>query len=83
MAPDQIWPIGLAIPLPAISGALPCTGNYRNVLRHENSLGFIDTLNGLISAVIALCNVNQFFCGKIHLGGALAQTLPGGFVQVR
>ena len=27
MAPDQIWPIGLAMPLPAMSGALPCTGS--------------------------------------------------------
>ena len=27
MAPDQIWPIGLAIHLPAMSGAEPCTGS--------------------------------------------------------
>ena len=26
-APDQIWPIGLAMPLPAMSGAEPCTGS--------------------------------------------------------
>src|SRR5262245_14849935 len=26
-APDQTWPMGLAIPLPAMSGALPCTGS--------------------------------------------------------
>jgi hypothetical protein len=26
-APDQIWPMGLAIPLPAMSGAEPCTGS--------------------------------------------------------
>src|SRR6202023_1045365 len=27
MAPDQIWPIGLAMPCPAMSGAEPCTGS--------------------------------------------------------
>src|SRR5262249_57075583 len=27
MAPDQIWPIGLAMPWPAMSGAEPCTGS--------------------------------------------------------
>src|SRR5208282_4735894 len=27
IAPDQIWPIGLAMPSPAISGAEPCTGS--------------------------------------------------------
>ena len=27
IAPDQICPIGFAIPLPAMSGALPCTGS--------------------------------------------------------
>src|SRR5712672_3221741 len=27
IAPDQIWPIGLAMPWPAISGAEPCTGS--------------------------------------------------------
>src|SRR3546814_6310085 len=27
MAPDQIWTIGLAMPLPAMSGAEPCTGS--------------------------------------------------------
>ena len=27
IAPDQIWPIGLAMPLPAMSGAEPCTGS--------------------------------------------------------
>ena len=27
IAPDQIWPIGFAIPLPAISGADPWTGS--------------------------------------------------------
>src|ERR671910_102471 len=27
MAPDQIWPIGFATPLPAMSGAEPCTGS--------------------------------------------------------
>ena len=27
MAPDQIWPIGLAMPLPAMSGAEPWTGS--------------------------------------------------------
>src|SRR5690606_11236958 len=27
MAPDQIWPTGLATPLPAMSGADPCTGS--------------------------------------------------------
>ena len=26
IAPDQIWPIGLAMPWPAMSGAEPCTG---------------------------------------------------------
>src|SRR6185312_3031434 len=34
MAPDQIWPIGLAMPLPAMSGAEPCTGsNIEGYLR--------------------------------------------------
>ena len=28
-APDQIWPMGLAMPLPAMSGAEPCTGSNR------------------------------------------------------
>jgi hypothetical protein len=27
MAPDQIWPIGLAMPCPAMSGAEPWTGS--------------------------------------------------------
>ena len=27
IAPDQIWPIGLAMPRPAMSGAEPCTGS--------------------------------------------------------
>src|SRR5207244_6938819 len=27
IAPDQIWPIGLAMFLPAMSGAEPCTGS--------------------------------------------------------
>jgi len=27
MAPDQIWPRGLAMPCPAMSGAEPCTGS--------------------------------------------------------
>src|SRR3974390_2140720 len=27
MAPDQIWPIGLAMPWPAMSGAEPCPGS--------------------------------------------------------
>src|SRR5437763_8824189 len=27
IAPDQIWPMGLAIPCPAMSGAEPCTGS--------------------------------------------------------
>ena len=27
MAPHQIWPMGLAMPLPAMSGALPCIGS--------------------------------------------------------
>ena len=27
MAPDQIWPIGFAMPWPAMSGAEPCTGS--------------------------------------------------------
>ena len=27
IAPDQIWPIGLAMPCPAMSGAEPCTGS--------------------------------------------------------
>jgi len=27
MAPVQIWAIGLAMPLPAMSGAEPCTGS--------------------------------------------------------
>ena len=27
IAPDQIWPIGFAMPLPAMSGAEPCTGS--------------------------------------------------------
>ena len=27
IAPDQIWPIGLAMRLPAMSGAEPCTGS--------------------------------------------------------
>ncbi|MCY1217816.1 hypothetical protein D9M72_297460 [compost metagenome] len=26
-AADQIWPMGLAMPLPAMSGAEPCTGS--------------------------------------------------------
>lgn len=29
MAPDQTWPMGLAMPLPAMSGALPWTGSKR------------------------------------------------------
>mmetsp|Transcript_36612 Transcript_36612/g.84976 ORF Transcript_36612/g.84976 Transcript_36612/m.84976 type:complete len:483 (-) Transcript_36612:1085-2533(-) len=29
IAPAQIWPMGLAMPLPAMSGAEPCTGSNR------------------------------------------------------
>jgi hypothetical protein len=35
IAPDQIWPMGLAMPCPAMSGAEPCTGSKaRSGLMH-------------------------------------------------
>src|SRR5258706_7802338 len=47
IAPDQICPIGLAIPLPKMSGALPCTGS-----KHEgNSRSGLRFADGAIPIV--------------------------------
>jgi hypothetical protein len=38
MAPDQICPKELAMPLPAMSGAEPCTGSNSEVALHKARL---------------------------------------------